>query len=1203
MSNHKLEESLASQVLQIEPQIKDSPVTKGEGENSNNVLPTSTGQQALNIVDMVDGRLPILRFKDQILKSVQDNPVTIITAETGAGKSTQVPIFLSELGYKVIVTQPRRLAARTLASRVAQEVKSPLGEKVGFHTSDQKVSSSKTEILFCTDGLQMIRELTSSNHKSGGGTVLVLDEVHEWNINMEVLIAWVKKRIESGEKLKVVIMSATLDGQKLSQFYGQNTASVEVPGRLYPVEKHAVPAREIISQIAKLAEQKRNILVFQTGKAEIEKTIQTLKASVGDTVHILPLHGDLTPAEQQECFKSAPKGKSKIIVSTNVAQTSVTIPDIDAVVDCGQEKSSETRDGISGLYIKEISQADCAQRAGRAGRTKPGVYVLCSDLSFDQRSQYPIPEIMRSRLDEMVLRLAEQSFDAAEMNFFHQPNNKEINSAKKSLVALGALDSDGKISSIGRRLSRLPLTVKYGRMLIEAEKYGVLDEVATIAACLEVGDIRSKKDYEWKRYTKETRSDLLAILDVYNAAQNIKAHSGVSKAEALRESGIFAKDFFRAQEVRQKLLHEIRSRFNTRKESLKDSQEKRKAILISCLSGLVDHLYSSNGYGYHDDGSVTREKCRETVVIGQPEMVVALPLDLQTKNRRGQIITLNLINMVTQVDADLLRQAAPHLVSNRVRDELRYDPAKDVMEVTEELFFQSTKIGSTQKAVIGHPKASSTLASWMVGGYGVENAALAEVIRHNNQVERQAREYNRKARKEVVPGRSASREFYEQKLAGAKSVSEIKDFESLKLPTLSEDELSELQRLYPDTFNVAGHSFEIAYGQDCAVLSIDSELLLLGLWKKLPDEGFTIPSGEKLFISTYIPAHGYVRTSDIIDLKKILDKASKLHALQKWLSENNPNLTCPSPDSAEMEVPFEQHLIEAGQDIGSICVYGTCDIRANYYGDGVDVTKRWFVDKAEAESVWSNSVEVLADIRQKMRDKQAYQQMQNKSYELNETLSTLYYKLLGIGVDGDLMLEVSDCLARGGLDTMADLQSHIEQLGSLLSRLQVAEIEFNTRQKILAEEREALSAKYDQMASLFGVTALEISRIIDLVDFIEKKLGVHNAFTVIDNINQAPYGRSRRQADLLEILKGSEFEGHYLLYTSKAYELNPGLDLIAKMLEYRKMSSKIAATAARPESKTTKSVPVEKTVSTSAPAKPVTAAALASFKDMFNKKR
>ncbi len=400
---------------------------------------------------MTNQKLPIAAFRETILEAVNNNSVTVITAETGAGKSTQVPQYLLDEGYDLVVTQPRRLAARTVSQRVAEEHGEELGQTIGYRTAVDRKDSELTRCLFCTDGLALVRELIGAG--VGGKTILVLDEVHEWNENMEVLVSWAKRQIEMGVDFKVVLMSATMEAEKLSAFYN-GAPVITVPGRLFPVEIKTAGMR-LVDDVAALVAGGRNVLVFQPGKQEIADTCNAL-AQMQVSAEILPLHGQLTPEEQAKCFKHY--GRPKVVVSTNVAQTSVTIDDIDAVVDSGMERRIELVDGVEGLYLKAISLADSTQRKGRAGRTKEGIYVdHCGAMD---RPDFPVAEIMRKRLDQTVLRLAIAGFDMEELEFFHQPNKSDIHDARQTLVGLGCMTSDISYVELGSHILDLTQQAK-----------------------------------------------------------------------------------------------------------------------------------------------------------------------------------------------------------------------------------------------------------------------------------------------------------------------------------------------------------------------------------------------------------------------------------------------------------------------------------------------------------------------------------------------------------------------------------------------------------------------------------------------------------------------------------------------------------------------------------------------------------------------
>ncbi len=645
--------------------------------------------------------LPIRKFRGEIVTTVRENLVTIITAETGAGKSTQVPQYLLEEGFTCVVTQPRRLAARTVAARVAEERGCRFGGEVGFRTAHEREDSAETRCLFVTDGLALVRELMGA----GRHQVLVLDEVHEWNLNMEVLAAWSKRQIESGADYRVVVMSATLEAEKLAAYFG-GAPVIRVPGRTFPVEVRHASADErggesgLFKDVVALVKAGRNVLVFQPGKGEISALVNGLK-STNANAEILPLHGDLTPAEQTACFRRY--GRPKVVVSTNVAQTSVTIEDIDAVVDSGLERRIELVDGVEGLYLKAISQADAAQRKGRAGRTKPGIYIdHCKE---SERPEFPKAEILRSRLDQTVLRLAEHGIDAEELRFFHQPDLKDIHDAKGALKALGCMDSSGKVTAVGRQVGRLPVSVQFGRMVVAADALGVVDDVITIAAILEQGDItvRPRERYETPAWRKlcpgEESSDVLAQFAVFKAA-------GSMSKDELFENGIHSKAYQQAKERRRQLENALRGRVREFR-----SNGNRDSILKAVCSGMVDHLYRREYDSWRNGDGATRELARESVVRGA-EWLVGLPFDLQIQTRRGPAV-LKLVRMCTKVDPSTLTEIAPQLVEEKTGLSPAYDSAKDVCVSTTQKFFNGMKVGETRAEDTDHAEAASLFAGWL----------------------------------------------------------------------------------------------------------------------------------------------------------------------------------------------------------------------------------------------------------------------------------------------------------------------------------------------------------------------------------------------------------------------------------------------------------------------------------------------------------
>ncbi|GAA4618294.1 hypothetical protein GCM10023195_82130 [Actinoallomurus liliacearum] len=638
--------------------------------------------------------LPIAAFRSQIVAAVADSPVVIVTAETGAGKSTQVPQYLLEEGYDIVVTQPRVLAAKTLAERVAEETGASLGGTVGFETAREKRVSEATRCLFATDGLALVRKLMGS----GQASVLVIDEVHEWNSNVETLVAWCKLQLENGAGFKLVLMSATLQARELAAYFG-GAPIITVPGRTFPVEERPASGATLEEDVVSLLREGRNVLVFQPGKAEISKIVERLRSTPDLDAEILPLHGTLTPQEQAAAFR--PSRRPKCVVATNVAQTSVTIPDIDAVVDSGMERRVELVDGVEGLYLEPVSLADRAQRKGRAGRTKPGVYIdWCTHAG---RPEFPKPELLRCRLETLALRLAAAGFDMEELRFFHQPEPGAIRDAKRALRALGCMDAAGKVTRIGRLVAKLPVSVQYARMIVEADRLGVTDDLITVAAILEQGEITARVCDRcrqlgrqscscWRLLAQGETSDVMAQLAVYRAA-------GRMSRREMSAAGVFVKAFYEAKEKRRRLAGALKGKVKF------GSNGRRENILRAVCAGMVDHLYEREFGVYRNGDGIGRELARESVVR-DAQWLVALPWDLEIKCRRGGTRVLPLVRMASPVDPEWLIDVAPHLAELREGLNPVYEEERDEVVSTSELWFNGRFVKEFRKLDPEHPDAA-----------------------------------------------------------------------------------------------------------------------------------------------------------------------------------------------------------------------------------------------------------------------------------------------------------------------------------------------------------------------------------------------------------------------------------------------------------------------------------------------------------------
>ena len=898
--------------------------------------------------------LPIAEFREKITTAIRENPVVVVTAETGAGKSTQVPQYLLEEGYDLVVTQPRRLAARTVATRVAEEREEKLGETVGYRTAVSRQDSSNTKCLFCTDGLALVRELMGQNRG-----VLVLDEVHEWNENMEVLVAWTKRQIQEKQNFKVVIMSATLEAEKLAAYFN-GAPVISVPGRTYPVKERPAGNR-LENDVADLLSEGRNVLVFEPGKGEIRATISTLK-EMEVKAEILPLHGQLQPEEQKRCFRSY--GRPKCVISTNVAQTSVTIADIDAVVDSGMERRVELVDGVEGLYLKPISYADATQRKGRAGRTRKGIYI--DHCGASNRPDFPKAEILRKRLDQTVLRLAIAGFDMEELDFFHQPSRSDIRDARRTLVALGCMKADGQVTKIGKLVNRLPVSVQYARMLVEADRLGVVDDSLTVAAIMEMGGItvpppsRNRPERpDWRKMVPEEHdSDIMAQLQVWSKAKSL------SKDE-MRQAGFSLRNYFRAKEIRQRLDKAVKKKFFR-----SGSNGQRTNILKAVCAGMVDHLYE-NKYGSYQNGEKTEREIGRSSVVGSANWLVGQPFDLQIKTRRG-LMTLRLIQLATKVEPTWLVEVAPHLTEKKSGLNPRFDPEKDCVVSNTQIFFNGQLVTEKTTKNPAHPKASEIFAKWLSRQTAIadEESQAAKVLDKNRRRQQKASSLNIRAGKKIFKVYSAEEMFEHYKLAlmGATKVAQVtqEEAEQMALPELNQDKVKSVIENNPETVEILGERLVVSYGefQASPQINLSQEMISSGKWADLSDKSLRLPGGRVVEILAYISGAS-IEATDPVEFKKLADRQLNSEYWNQWRAQAEP-VEGPDPEEESSIVPVKTAVYKQSEFTGKkLKAFGT--ICWDYFWKKFQ--SKWFLDPVLAHREADKSAHALERLKVRHRVK------------------------------------------------------------------------------------------------------------------------------------------------------------------------------------------------------------------------------------------
>ncbi|RXN09652.1 ATP-dependent RNA helicase DHX8 [Labeo rohita] len=489
--------------------------------------------------------LPIYKLKEQLIQAVHDNQILIVIGETGSGKTTQITQYLAEAGYttrgKIGCTQPRRVAAMSVAKRVSEEYGCCLGQEVGYTIRFEDCTSPETVIKYMTDGM-LLRECLI-DPDLGQYAIIMLDEAHERTIHTDVLFGLLKKKRTD---MKLIVTSATLDAVKFSQYFYE-APIFTIPGRTYPVEvlytkepeTDYLDASLITVMQIHLTEPPGDILVFLTGQEEIDTACEILyerMKSLGPDVPeliILPVYSALPSEMQTRIFDPAPPGSRKVVIATNIAETSLTIDGIYYVVDPGfvKQKVYNSKTGIDQLVVTPISQAQAKQRAGRAGRTGPGkCYRLYTERAYrDEMLTTNVPEIQRTNLASTVLSLKAMGInDLLSFDFMDAPPMETLITAMEQLYTLGALDDEGLLTRLGRRMAEFPLEPMLCKMLIMSVHLGCSEEMLTIVSMLSVQNVfyrpKDKQALADQKKAKfhQPEGDHLTLLAVYNSWKNNK---------------------------------------------------------------------------------------------------------------------------------------------------------------------------------------------------------------------------------------------------------------------------------------------------------------------------------------------------------------------------------------------------------------------------------------------------------------------------------------------------------------------------------------------------------------------------------------------------------------------------------------------------------------------------------------------------------
>src|SRR4051812_12985525 len=656
-------------------------------------------------------------------------------------------------------TQPRRIAARTVAERIAEEVGTPVGELVGWSVRFTDRAGPQTLVRVMTDGI-LLAEIQRDRLLSRYDT-LIVDEAHERSLNVDFLLGYLKQLLPRRPDLKVIITSATIDPERFSRHF-DDAPVVEVSGRTYPVEVRyrEDPETDPLDAIADAVDELQregpgDVLVFLSGEREIRDTAELLQGRFGRDTDILPLYARLATADQQRVFQ--PHARRRVVLATNVAETSLTVPGIRYVVDPGTARISRysPRLKVQQLPIEPISQASADQRKGRSGRTLPGTAIrLYSEQDFAERPRFTDPEILRTNLASVILQMAAAGLGEIEdFPFIDPPDRRQVRAGLTLLDELGALDGDRQLTDVGRRLAELPVDPRMGRMVLEADRLACADEVIVIAAALSIQDPRERPadkqaqaDQAHARFRDE-QSDFLALLNLWRHLREQQRELSGSAFRRLCKAEYV--NYLRVREW-QDLVSQLRQAAKGVGITINREPAEPDAIHRALLAGLLSHVGLKDARGREYQGA---RGTRFALFPGSglarstPEWVMVAEL-METSRLWGL--------QAARIDPKWIEPLAEHLV-NRTYSEPRWEPRRAQGVATERVTLYGLPIVTGRRVAYGRiaPVLSRELFTRRALVEGEWDARHAFVEENRRRIEEVRALEERTRRRDLLAGDEA----------------------------------------------------------------------------------------------------------------------------------------------------------------------------------------------------------------------------------------------------------------------------------------------------------------------------------------------------------------------------------------------------------------------------------------------------------------
>lgn len=727
--------------------------------------------------------LPVSQRKVEIQKLLSEHQVIVVAGETGSGKTTQLPKMCLELGFgnlgMIGHTQPRRIAARSVAARIAEELETELGGLVGYKVRFSDQISDDTQIKLMTDGI-LLAEIQNDRFLNQY-SCLIIDEAHERSLNNDFILGYLKQLLPRRRDLKLIITSATIDVERFSKHFN-NAPIIEVSGRTYPVEVRYRPVVEendqdqlqgILNAVDELqAEGRGDILIFMNGEREIRDTAEALQKQNLKHTEILPLFARLSAQEQNKIFH--PSGLNRIVLATNVAETSLTVPGIKYVIDPGTARISRYsyRTKVQRLPIEPISQASANQRKGRCGRVSEGICIrLYSEEDFNSRPEFTDPEILRTNLASVILQMTALGLDDIEaFPFVDAPDKRHIQDGVKLLEELGAFETvqtkSGEkrlLTRVGLQLAQLPVDPRLAKMILSAVNFGCVYEMMIIVSALSIQDPRERpqekqqaSDEKHRRFT-DKKSDFLAFLNLWRYLQ--EQQKALSKNQFRRQC---QKDFLNYLRIRewQDIYHQIR--LTVREMGLPINSEKAEyqQIHTALLSGLLSHIGLKEAEKQQYLGARNAHFAifpNSVLFKKQPKWVMAAEL-VETSKLWGR--------MVAEIEPEWIEPLAGHLIKKSY-SEPRWSKSRGAVIADEKVTLYGVPIVAARPVNYGaiDPTVSREIfiqSALVEGGWNTKH----KFFKKNQQLICEIEELEHKSRRrDILVDERTLFEFYDQRIS------------------------------------------------------------------------------------------------------------------------------------------------------------------------------------------------------------------------------------------------------------------------------------------------------------------------------------------------------------------------------------------------------------------------------------------------------